>query len=299
MTQEIYHIEFKKSDTPVKPALATLCTGRQYSFVNTSVSTISEIHGLIGGYQLSTNEAKVLPLHYDKEKFSGFFWDTDVNLPDNIHLQNPDNSQSIKHPVLQSNHVQLTNCTLNGPELNETNGETELSVSPMFEMEFRSNFHTARLGAIRLVEANRFATLENGKKIILLDTHKHGEPVLLLPDNLDSQSIDMIIDHQPAKETQVKNYSYRINQNIPEKIEDHKVTSVTVLEQYSNYFMQQDVSNTNCIWTPACAPVLWGWSIRVERRTDDSWYIGRRKVMMPIISNNGMELPLWTANIFS
>jgi hypothetical protein len=52
------------------------------------------------------------------------------------------------------------------------------------------------------------------------------------------------------------------------------------------------------IWVPALTPVMWGWSIRVGRRTDGEWGILRRKLLMPTSLDAGPELPLWQTDTY-
>ena len=72
---------------------------------------------------------------------------------------------------------------------------------------------------------------------------------------------------------------------------------MTILEQYQTYFLQRELPfSQDNIWTPTCAPVSWGWSIRIARRHDGEWGIARQKLLMPALDHNGLALPAWEGN---
>ena len=72
-----------------------------------------------------------------------------------------------------------------------------------------------------------------------------------------------------------------------------------MLEQYNSYIMQKPEYQDNCaIWIPLVTPISWGWSIRATRVPDQRQFaIARRKLLMPNIANNGLQLPQWERNI--
>jgi hypothetical protein len=93
-------------------------------------------------------------------------------------------------------------------------------------------------------------------------------------------------------------YHLTLRQTIPDQYQEKTVESVTVLEQYKSYFMQRERSDSaeRVIWTPLLEAVNWGWSIRVGYRADGELGILRRKLMLPAVGNDGLELPQWQTN---
>lgn len=43
----------------------------------------------------------------------------------------------------------------------------------------------------------------------------------------------------------------------------------------------------------AAPPVTWGWSICVAKNGADEWAIVRRKLMLPTVGHEGLQLPHW------
>ena len=295
-TPGIIEVNFKRPKPPPKPNLPALYLGRAYQFSNNK--NFPNCHGLCGNYVITRDKAELLPMNQDKGHMNGFFWDTDVEFTDSISLVCEGEKKPLAGFALQGGNAQLVHATLSDPDLYEIEGKTFLRISPYFELEYRNQGFDSRLGLIRLLEATRFITLEDGKRIVVLDTSEHETPVLYLESIEQADPVEIIVNTHKAERIQTYTYQYELMQNIPDMINGQKVASVTVLEQYINYFMQQEISDTKVetIWTPVCMPISWGWSMRVEPRPDRSWYIARRKLMMPLTGHNGLEMPLWTTN---
>lgn len=278
--------------------LPGLCLGRRYLIDVTPQSALAPSHGLVGDYRIDIRRTEVQPVTTRGLHAACFFWDTDVSLPTTARPIRRDDGLALDGHVLQGNSIQVAHGALNGPELTEASGGTTLTLSPRFELVFDTAGHDAMAGVIHLVQAQRFVRLDDGTSIMLLDTHAHDAPVLYLEDANDERPVKTVVECQAAGTARTYDYVFRIGQAIPDHYHGRAVESVTVLEQYTSYFMQREIGQPEnaVIWTPACAPIAWGWSIRVERRFDGPWCLARRKVMLPIGGHDGLDLPVWTTN---
>lgn len=169
-----------------------------------------------------------------------------------------------------------------------------LAITPKFQVRYRALAHAAQLGEIRLVTASRFVTDEKGEQHRLLDTEPAGAPVLFREDGDDNSPVLQRSDWQFQNTEKNYAFDYCIAQPLKRTVQGRQVKTVTVLEQYTSYFMQRALTAdpNNAIWVPACAPVLWGWSLRVEPE-NDAWVITRRKLVPPVVGSDGLELPHW------
>jgi len=258
---------------------ATVARGQCLSLGKLAAVDLADIHGVIGGYRLSAQRGEVLPVHED----TGYYiWDNDSPL---------------YSPVVE-NEFQLESATLNRPVVERVGGQYFLILQPEFNVRFTTATHSARLGEIRLVQSERFYTLENGASLTVTDTREVGEPVLYLQHTKDR----MVVRQETPLQLQGADREYAfnesVNQPIPEQVAGIGVTSVTVLEHFTSYFMQQVMSVPEpAIWVPVCAPIHWGWSIRAGRRHDREWDILRRKLMLPTVGHDGWEMPTWCSNL--
>ena len=234
--------------------------------------------GVVGGYSLSRENASVIPA---RDAASRYCWDVEGRF---------------SH-ALARNEFQLLYATLEGPAIHQSANLHWLMVQPQFQVRYHSEAHAACLGEIRLVESQRFAVLENDEQVVLLDTHAQEAPVLYLEHADDQQVIRQQTQWQLQGEVKEYPFDYRIQQVLPPTIKGERVRSLTVLEQYTSYFMERPLTGdlANAIWVPAMAPVLWGWSMRVEPG-DGGWQISRRKLVMPTVSHDAWVLPVWQSN---
>lgn len=275
-----------------------LHVGRPYALENNVHGPVPATHGLIGGYRLSLQTAEIFPVIEDGQRLRGIVWDPDATLAPTLKPIDPESKLPLDDYTVRGNSIDLTGSTVDGPKLLETEETTTLVLDARFELCFRTPSCDASLGMIHLVEAQRFAVLGDGSRVVLLDTQGQEAPVLYLDDADADQPVRWLAKHQTSGAEQAYSHVLRLNQDIPEYRNDHTVESVTVLEQFTSYAVQRELGAVSdaAIWTPGCPPIRWGWSIRVERRVDRSWCIARRKLMLPILGHDGLELPVWTAN---
>ncbi|MYM64899.1 hypothetical protein [Pseudomaricurvus sp. HS19] len=236
--------------------------------------------GLVGGLDYSVGAGRVLPAAGTEP---GFLWDWDA-----MPAGDRDNA-------LASNSLQLQNPTLLGPEIYSVRNTHWLTVKAEFPLHYRSRDFAARLGEIRLVESQRFLTLQDGSRRAILDTG--DEPVLYLEPGEEATVLRQQTPWQPQGESRDYCFDYRISQRLPIEAEGQLVQGVTVLEQFTSYFLERPLSDRpgESIWVPAAAPVSWGWSMRAEPQ-DGGWAITRRKLILPTVGHEGWVLPEWGSN---
>ncbi len=233
---------------------------------------------IVGGYTMAPALGAVLPAGASDQLFC---WDIEG---------------SYQHRLAR-NEFQLLEATLDGPDIHSSSHLHWLTVQPRFRVRYNSSAHSACLGEIRLVDSQRFCVLENGEQIPLLDTQAAGASVLFLEHEHDQQIVRQQTQWQLQGEELEYRFDYRIQQWLPPELNAIPVRSLTVLEQYTSHFMERPLTadQDNTIWVPAMAPVIWGWSMRVER-SDAGWQIARRKLVMPTVSHDAWVLPVWHAN---
>ena len=296
---------------PKATILETIHTGRLYHVGCQDYSVLNSIHGVIGGYRISAQRAEIFPVtsmppgattaSTTDQMNLCYFWDPSADMSTiegNLRHEVKDQLLPLKDCHLKANRLMLTQATLSGPELNVRDDVTMLSLSPHFDFMFSTDNYAAQLGVINLVQSSRFIRLENNDEKILLDTGIENMPVLHLENAENDQPVKYVSVHQNLGINQEHTFTFDVSQSIPDKVGAESVASVTVLEQYQSYFMQRAVTQDNghSIWTPVYAPITWGWSIRVGRRTDGEWGILRRKLILPTTGNDGLQLPTWTNN---
>ena len=287
-----------------KPILNAIHTGARYLVSCQDLSTLNSTHGVIGGYRMTSESAEIFqvePKAASSELSECYFWDTDIDLSQlqcKITLDIKDQLLSLQDSHLKSNRLLLNGAELTGPQITVSDEKAALILSPRFDVTFSTDSCTAQLGLINLVQATRFITLENGSQINLLDTGKEELPVLYLENQRDDQAIKFVTAPQQSGVTEEHTFNCDISQPIPVQVDGETVASVTVLEQYWSYFMQRAVplDDHHNIWIPVYAPIQWGWSIRVGRRTDGEWGILRRKLILPTTGHDGFQLPVWNNN---
>lgn len=288
-----------KTRSQAKQAPSSLYTGHRYKVKSYAANDKHAPHGLVGGYSVSPSQGIALSLSAPDIE-SLYLWDADIDLKSaGLSIANDDNNEDTlaANSRIKSNYIEITHHALDGPQLTSNNGETCLMLSMAVDFTFTTANYAAQLAVIHLVEATRFIKLKNGNSISLLDTEDE-DPVLYLETPLDDQALKLIGSAQDIGDKNHYHYQHTIQQPIPDQFTGQEVESVTVLEQYRSYFMQRATpfdENEN-IWTPIYAPILWGWSIRVGRRVDDEWGILKRKLIIPIPGNDGLQLPEWETN---
>jgi len=267
------------SSAKVMSRPATVARGQLLPLGDMNAATLNTVNGVVGGFNLSLDSAELLPV---ADEGGYYIWDND----------NP-----LYAPAVE-NEFQLESTTLNRPAVERVGGAYFLVLQPEFHVSFSTATHSARLGEIRLLESERFYTMEDGSSITITDTQEIGSPVLYRQTRDDQRVVRQVTDMQLQGTEREYFFGECVNQPIPEQIDGVAVACVTVLEQYTSYFMQQVLSQSEpSIWVPVCAPISWGWSIRVGRRHDQEWDILRRKLMLPTVGHEGWSMPTWRSNL--
>lgn len=247
-------------------------TGRQYSLDANSLPV--DLHGLCGGFTCTPEHGGALPLHITGNDITAYIWDADCL------------------PHISANRFAITHTSLDKPQITEQNGMHQISIVAGFDFVYTADQLPARLGIINLVESHCFASLKNGEQYSLRDS---GEDQRMLhTQDTHSDGVTPILDTDCKSTPVAQHYVQTITHAIPEQIDGLDVDTMTILEQYTSYFMQRETpfSDSN-IWTPVCAPIAWGWSIRIARRYDGDLGIARRKLFMPTVEHNGLAMPAW------
>jgi hypothetical protein len=302
------------ASAPTILPLAILQAGYRYQINCVDYAVLNATHGVVGDYRISSRAGEIVPVGPEipgtpETNLSNacYFWDTGIDLSGldgDLRSSHNEKLLPLNECQLKTSRLILTSAMMHGPELKtnkelDTNNEvTTLRLSPRFDFTFSTDAYAAQLGVIHLVQANRFIKLEDNREIVLLDTGIEDIPVLYLENSLDDQPVKLLSGQQEPSVTREHTCDFTISQPIPEKIDGARVATVTVLEQYCSYFMHKMHSNNvdESIWTPVYAPITWGWSIRVGRRTDGEWGILRRKLILPTTGNDGWQLPTWSNN---
>jgi hypothetical protein len=148
------------------------------------------------------------------------------------------------------------------------------------------------------VESSRTLQFEDGDSLVLLDTDAGGAPVLYLSDSTDNVAIKPVCAFQQQGNKQRFHFTTDIRQIIPAEFNNKAVASVSVLEKYTCYFMENAAPDKpdRHIWVPVHLPIVWGWSIRVQQRYDGEWDIFRKKLILPKSSTEAATLPCWQSN---
>lgn len=300
-----------KQVSTATPIFHTIQTGCRCQIKYEDATVLDSIHGVIGGYRISKQSAEVLPVASKgakKHQICGcYFWDPGIDLTRlNCHVvQNGDDKfLPLKNCRIRNNRLILNRSTLDGPELITSNEATLLRLSPRFDFTLSTDDYAAQLGIINLVQSSRVITTgdvtEVSEYIVLRDTGIEDAPVLYLDNPQDDQAVKFISERQEQGSTRNHTFEFNISQPIDSNTSAANVSTVTVLEQYTSYVMQGAVlsDEIQTIWSPVFSPISWGWSIRVGRRIDGEWGILRRKLILPTIGNDGLQIPTWHNNIF-
>lgn len=236
---------------------------------------------LIAGFSMSLDGGQPFPPQAD---LPAYIWDRQGELS------------------LTENECQLLDCSLENLTIEQALDGKLLTITPKFTLNYHTRAYAAQLGEIRLVSSHRFVADAEGKPYPLLDTEDAGDPVLYLEDPEDTSVIRQMIHYQGLGLKKDYCFDYHIRQPLLRHwpigpAQGVEVRTVTVLEQYTSYFMQRAVTCLpgTALWVPAYAPVSWGWSLRVEWEQDD-WVITRRKLMNPVVGHDGWQLPHWQGN---
>lgn len=289
MSEEIVYLKVPDR-SPVKRPQPDLFPGRNYSVI--SKGPLDQIHGLCANYSVSKESANVEDQKAHDTR--AFLWDLTHETDSEIQLHNGESAILLNaNTPLGGACLVVSDATLSVPKILDEQDGRLLEFRIEIEGIFSSEIVSSRFGIVNLLSASRFVAMENGEQSVLFSTLDE-EPVLFIDDNSRSSPIDYILETNADEEPVRHLVTRRICHRIPEHVGGIKTQSMTVLEQYHSYFMQRELPlSDNTIWTPVCAPITWGWSIRLERRQDDEWTITRQKLLNPAIGNEGLEMPVW------
>lgn len=286
---------------PAKPSSPTIHTATEIVVPGNAGNTLADNHGIVGDYQPALEQATIEPVAAIDGKARCFIWDDEARFAgaETSWQQAECRHATITDCAINGNHCEILSSEVAGPELIKDGEATCLQLSVSWQLQWDTSTYSAELGMITLQESQRFFTLENGEQVSVSDSREADAPVLYLQGCDDGEIVKAIAVQQQGVKQQ-HGYSITVSQHIPSNHDGHVVASVTVLEQYRSYIMQRPTdSKARTIWAPLVAPISWGWSIRVGPRYDGGWAIVRRKLMLPTVGHEGLELPLWQNNSLS
>ncbi len=239
-------------------------------------SSALEADAMASDFLMTTDCGQSLPL---QDGSSAYIWD------------------SLSHQALRENECQLLNASLEELTIEEVIGGSLLAITPRFTLRYKTAAYAAQLGEIRLVTSQRYLTDEEGEHHTLLNTEEVGEMALYLEGPNDTAIVRQQTPWQSRDHQKDYCFDYRIDQGLQRSWRGRQVHSVTVLEQFTSYFMQRAVASvpSKTFWVPAYSPVTWGWSLRVAYENNE-WVIIRRKLVPPVVGHDGWQLPQWRGN---
>jgi len=252
--------------------------------------------GIIGAYRLSDHSAESEPVDLNKQPAQCFVWDTDLLSP---IVSDCLQAYSEQPQPFGRNRLSLHDAGLDGPEVRMQNDQPVLTISPRFDLEWATDAFPSQLGWVQLVESSRTLQFEDGESLVLLDTDAAGGgPVLYLDGANDNLAIKPVCAFQQQGEKHRFGFTIAVTQLIPVEFNKKAVASVSVLEKYTCYFMQNAAPDDpeRHIWVPVHLPIVWAWSIRVQQRYDGVWDIFRKKLFLPAASTEAAALPHWQSN---
>jgi hypothetical protein len=298
MTDQIVYLNVPKRRTPVTPEPSpAVYVGRQYKLAGAYLP--ADLHGICAGFLCSSSAGEVIPLQNNEADSHCYLWDADSDLgASDASLVTSEGEHIVINAKtnMLANRFVLSNATLGQPEIQEQNRVHQLSVRAGFDFVYTADKLPARLGILSLVESTCFVMLKNGAKQSLLDTGEE-QAVLFLNQEDKHEVMTPIMDVARSDDSIQKSYEESITHIIPEQLDGIEIETMTVLEQYKTFFMQREQPFTReNIWTPVCAPISWGWSIRLVKRYDGDWSIARQKLLTPAVGHNGLEMPIWKGN---
>jgi hypothetical protein len=293
MSDQVVYLKPPERTTSVAKATPAVILGRQYQLGNDNLP--DELHGMCGGLDYDVHYGRVLPPASNR----CFLWDIDDELTsEELQLISVEGETIPLAPNTNaiSSRFVLSHSTLSEPQIIDQESTPQLTTTASFQFIVSTSMQAVRLGLLSLVETQRFAQLSNGKRHSLLDSNER--PVLYLTDTMTTHDvITPILDTGAGKDSIQHDFDIKLAQAIPARLAGSDIETLTVLEQYTSFFMQRELpSGQDNIWTPVCAPISWGWSMRVAKRQDGDWCIVRQKLLMPTVGHNGLEMPVWEGN---
>lgn len=285
---------------PSKPIIQT-CHLYSIDTQNLADSRLGDLehdlqNGLLGDYQLSIEQGVAIAVDTKQTPIQAFVWNSDLL---SALLKNclPITATHPQKP--NQNRLTLLDASMAAPEVSLLDNTPTLNIAPRFELEWDTAGFSSQLGVLQLLESTRTVHFTDGETMTLLDTETqdHG-PVLYLSGTESHLPVMPLGPFQQQNQQQKLLFSQAVTQAIPSQIAGNAVASISVLEKYTVYFMQNAGPDRPdlYIWVPIHLPIVWGWSIRVQQRYDGVWDIFRKKLIMPSASTEAPKLPLWHSN---
>ncbi|MDT4291381.1 hypothetical protein RO575_17585 [Methylomonas sp. MO1] len=293
----------RPTPTQAKPSNPVLHAGHRYSIDTQKLADnrLGDVehdlqNGLLGDYLLSIERAEVMPVETKQTPTQAFVWNNDLRSPPLISCL----ALTSADPQLPNqNRLTLLDIGMPAPTVSLADDMPTLSIAPHFELEWDTAGFCSQLGVLQLVESSRTAHFADGETMTLVDTEtEEGGPVLYLSGKARPLPVTPLGPFQQQGQQQKLLFSQAVAQAIPSEIAGNAVASISVLEKYTVYFMQNAGPDRPdlYIWVPVHLPIVWGWSIRVQQRYDGVWDIFRKKLIMPSASTEAPRLPLWQSN---
>ena len=298
MTDHIAYLTPPQRRAPVEAGTAnSLVLGRKYQLLGENLA--DDIPGICGSQVFSAQNGCVMPRQYNGPSDYGYLWDSDsLSALSGLSLMTAEGEQvtlNANTPVA-SNRFVLSHTTLTKPEIHNQGNKLQLVLRAGFDFVYTADTMDACVGVLHLVESHCCVVLKNGEKHALLDSGDEQKMLCLKqPDPQDV--VNPVVEVSKSHDALRQSHTESVNHTIPEQVDGIEMETMTVLEQYQSFFLHREQPfNEENIWTPVCAPISWGWSIRIARRHDDEWGIARQKLLLPTVGQNGMEMPVWAGN---
>ena len=263
--------------------------------------TLGAIHGLAAPYHLKDLGAAHRGAIELGSSGQVIIWDSGINCADLLSDKKLRLGATALTPdtfTLADNCLRICASSILGPELIQVEDLTRLRMQPIIDLDYQADYFPAQVAELRVVASQRFLALHNGQTQVLTQTDETLGPALVLSPLLrqenDAELLTQLFAPVLLHGRQQLRADTPVFQTIIAEYNGEAVASVTVLEQYTSYFLQRynDTQRLGC-WVPALPPVTWGWSIRVAKNGADEWAIVRRKLMLPTVGHEGLQLPYW------
>lgn len=274
--------------------LTPIIIGRKYAVASSQLAQAK--HGLCENFVFSDKEGEIKPASTNSKAI--FLWDPDCELEPNAIEFTDGNDQQIAYESpsqLKTNRFTLNNHSISQPQIIQEDSFQQLQAQIDLNFVYTPDQFAARLGIITLVNTNCFLTLKDGKKVSLIDSD--DEAVLYLEESHPADIVTPILETPQSTQAIEQRYSIALNIKLNNTSHGSDYETLSLFEQYTTYIMHRETPfSDNNIWTPVCAPIAWGWSMRTGFRKDGDGCIIRQKLLPPTLGHEGLEMPCWENN---
>lgn len=216
---------------------------------------------------------------------------------------------------LVNNSLTLVQAQMSLPLLEaQADGSVCLILDLSFELQGSARAFAFETGLVRLVEPDCTLTLSDGRvlpwrqaEVDVCEAAGQVNRALVLEfpgehsHETNGRSDVAVVAGRRLQDGEQQRWleNWQVRVNLPQTLHQQAITRITLMEQYTLFWMQQALpgkyapAGLEQRWLPLMAPVQWGWSLRIERLSDGSWGIVRRKLMRPLGGNDGLFLPDW------